>query len=121
MWVVGVSRLGRLAAISTTNRLSTTIVPRAIVPPSTRVSASASSPESLPRSPVGRSAVVTAPRGRVVASLDMCSRATISGLYKPRTRRSGPSQSGLCPGELDRLDVYGLGALLALLRVIGAL
>src|SRR5438270_5200649 len=121
--VVGESRLGRLAATTTSSRLPATTSSSATAARRVSVRARATAPalrrsRQRRESPTSRS---PSPAGSVDASLDIPSAgATIS-----RRERRGPaeasprSRSGF--RRSDRLDVYGLGSLVALLGVVGHL
>src|SRR5271154_744249 len=116
--------LGRSAAITTTSALSATMAASASAATHAPDPASASSPAHRPRNPRARSTLGpsngASRKGRAVASPDMLSAATI-----PLRRTEGPPKRALETGSMsldsDRLDVSGLGALLALLRVVGDL
>src|ERR1700683_1454504 len=117
--------LGRFAAITTTSALSATITARPSVPALTPARLTASSPFPLPlslRPRLGaRPLAWVSRRGRVVASGDMPGVATIIPQHVQRARRSEPSKMDLRRVCSDRRHVHGLGALVALLRVIGDL
>src|ERR1700733_13091425 len=121
--------LGRLAAINTTNRLSATMLANASVPcntPACAPSRSRTGPATRQLERLDERLLAGAPPGgKVLASLCMPSvgkilRKRLATPHMQRAHRSGPSYIDSCLW-LNALDVYGLGTLLALLRVVGDL
>src|ERR1700686_2832198 len=108
------------------SRLKITIASIAIAPPMARESAPASvpAPRLLKRPRAKR--VLTplggvSRRGRVLASPVMLRHARLSAEKRRGPAEASPQQLKPRVPRLDRLDVYGLGTLVALLRVVGDL